>query len=206
MKPRHIFFDVGNVLVRFNRSETLARVAEAVGKPLAALEKQLQGKEVLAKLEKGLLDWPSACAILEARLGRRVDPSLAGEAYCSGFSLIHGMIPLLAGIERFGCRIGILSNTSAIHWEHLTARRFGLVPGSMNPVVLSYQEGHLKPEPEIFDIAARRAGVQPSGIFFTDDIPENVEAARRAGWDAEVFRSPQELARDLECRGLDIGI
>jgi FMN phosphatase YigB (HAD superfamily) len=206
MAPQHIFFDVGNVLVRFDRAEALSRVAEALGVQPDRLREAVDEGDLLAELEAGRLDWDAVCSALAGRLDRTVEPGAIGEAYCSGFTLAHGMIPVLAGLERAGCPAGILSNTSAIHWAHLVGRGFGLLPGRLQPLVLSHLEGHLKPEPEIFEIAARRAGVPPERIFFTDDIPAHVEAARRAGWDAEPFSSPIELARCLERRGLDLGL
>lgn len=206
MPPQHIFFDVGNVLVRFDRSEALSRVADSLGTPADRLRDAVAEGSLLTELETGRLDWEGVCSALAKRLGCAVSPGPTGAAYCSGFTLAHGMIPVLVGIERAGCPAGILSNTSAIHWAHLAGRGFGLLPGRLHPLVLSHLEGHLKPEPEIFEIAARRAGVPPERIFFTDDIPAHVEAARLAGWDAEPFTSPIELARCLERRGLDLGL
>jgi len=206
MKPQFIFLDVGNVLVRFSRSEALARVAEALGAAPDRVEAAVAEGGLLTELEAGRLDWSGVCSALARRLERPVPQEEIGRAYCSGFTLVHGMIPVLVGLERAGCPAGILSNTSAIHWSHLVGRRFGLLPGRLSPLVLSHLEGHLKPEPEIFETAARRAGVPPDRIFFTDDIPAHVEAARQAGWDAEPFSSPIELACCLERRGLRLGL
>ena len=206
MKPLHVFLDVGNVLVHYDRSTALARVADGLGVTPARLEDEVTAARLLEELEAGRLDWPGVCSRLADRLGRSVDSETAGQAYCTGFTFNHGMIPVLVGIERAGCPVGVLSNSSAIHWEHLAERGFKLLPGTLRPVVLSHVEGHLKPEPAIFDIATRRAGVSPDRIFFTDDIPSHVDAARKAGWDAEVFVSPIELARSLERRGFDLGL
>jgi FMN phosphatase YigB (HAD superfamily) len=48
--------------------------------------------------------------------------------------------------------------------------------------------------------------VRPERIFFCDDIPAHVDAARAAGWDAEVFTSAVGLADDLDRRGINLGM
>ena len=42
---------------------------------------------------------------------------------------------------------------------------------------------------EIYDVAAKRLGVEPSKICFFDDVEENCEGARAAGWNALRFVS-----------------
>ena len=43
-------------------------------------------------------------------------------------------------------------------------------------------------------------------IFFCDDIPAHVEAARAAGWDAEVFTGARQLVEQLAGRGVRMGL
>jgi len=72
--------------------------------------------------------------------------------------------------------------------------------------VLSHEAGAVKPEPAIYELAAARAGVEPGRIFFCDDLPGHVAAARAAGWDAEVFASAAMLSGQLARRGLALGL
>jgi len=48
--------------------------------------------------------------------------------------------------------------------------------------------------------------VRPDQIFFCDDIPAHVDAARAAGWDAEIFVSAVGLADALDRRGINLGL
>ena len=73
-------------------------------------------------------------------------------------------------------------------------------------IILSHEVGTAKPEPDIYRVAAERAGVAPERIFFCDDIPAHVEAAHLAGWQAEVFTSAAALVDALDRRGLKLGI
>ena len=55
--------------------------------------------------------------------------------------------------------------------------------------------GQIKPEPEIFEIAARRFEAEPAQLLFIDDVLDNVRAARQAGWQATAFRRMRPTAR-----------
>ena len=68
--------------------------------------------------------------------------------------------------------------------------------------VFSARVNAIKPEREIFEIAAGRFGVSPAELLFFDDHAPNVDAARAAGWQAEVFTTAAKAARQLRERGL----
>jgi HAD superfamily hydrolase (TIGR01509 family) len=81
-----------------------------------------------------------------------------------------------------------------------------VLPGNFVETVLSHEVAAIKPAPEIYARAAGLVGVPPERIFFCDDIPAHVDAARAAGWDAEVFTSAVGLADDLDRRGINLGM
>jgi 2-haloacid dehalogenase len=68
---------------------------------------------------------------------------------------------------------------------------------SFDGIVVSGDEGVLKPEREIFELFFARYGVAPASAVFIDDSKHNVEGARAAGMHALHFTSPEALARDL---------
>jgi HAD superfamily hydrolase (TIGR01509 family) len=80
--------------------------------------------------------------------------------------------------------------------------RFATIPDLFETIALSYQIGAVKPEPRIFAAAAELAGVPPSEIFFVDDIPGHVAAARIAGFDAVQYTTTPALVIDLRQRGV----
>ena len=72
-----------------------------------------------------------------------------------------------------------LSNMSREVWASLQ-KRFDI--GSLfHSTVLSYELGVLKPDPSIFRIALRQAGVPPRECVFVDDTLANVRAAKSLG-------------------------
>jgi 2-haloacid dehalogenase len=71
-------------------------------------------------------------------------------------------------------------------------------------IVVSGDEGLLKPEREIFELFFARYGVAPESAVFIDDSLHNVEGARAAGMQALHFTTPEALARDLRGLGLSV--
>jgi len=102
--------------------------------------------------------------------------------------------------------IGILSNTCDVHWRHILSLGWGVLPGGFREIVLSHEVPAAKPDPAIFAHAEARAGVSASRIFFCDDLPEHIAAARAAGWDAELFTTAAVLLEQLHGRGLTLGL
>ena len=99
-----------------------------------------------------------------------------------------------------GCRLGILSNTTASHWRYCTSR-YGVL-SLFHVYAMSFNLQAMKPEPKIYAGAARLAGAEPGQIFFTDDRPEHVAGARAAGWDAVLFESAVQINEELRQRGV----
>lgn len=99
-------------------------------------------------------------------------------------------------------RLMLLSNTNEIHFDFVI-QRYPILR-IIEERLLSYRAGCMKPEARIFDLAIQKAGVAPESIFFTDDRPENVEAAQRAGIQALQFHSENQIKRDMLSLGMAI--
>ena len=59
-----------------------------------------------------------------------------------------------------------------------------------------------KPDPAIYAHVEKEAGVDPSVLYFIDDTPANIEAAKTRGWQTHLFRGPSGLLADVIHRGL----
>lgn len=78
-------------------------------------------------------------------------------------------------------KIGLLSNIG----DHMMDRLFnGTVQAEFDTVVLSFNEGMIKPDPNIFLLTAERLGVLPEECIMIDDREANCDGARRAGMQA----------------------
>ena len=205
MPPAFVYFDLGNVIANFDRERAFRGMAELCGADVSRVRAVVM-EGLQADLERGTIEWPAFHAEFSRRTGTRSDPGALAAAAAEMFELNVGILPVVAALQRRRIPIGILSNTCDLHWRHLLGRGWGTLPGGFHPVILSYEIGVSKPEPAIFEWAAERAGTPPERIFFCDDLPEHVAAARAAGWDAELFTSAPRLADQLARRGMRLGL
>lgn len=93
-------------------------------------------------------------------------------------------------------KVAMLSNISSR--ERLDVR---FEPGQLDElfdtVVASGEEGYIKPESEIYEIALRRLGVLPEECVMIDDIKEFCEGAEAVGIHAIQFLNTQQCITDL---------
>ena len=73
-----------------------------------------------------------------------------------------------------------------------------------SPVLLSYEIGVKKPNPEAFKILLEKLQKPASSVIFIDDKIENVEAARNFGIDSIHFTNPGQLKKELTDKGLSL--
>lgn len=69
-------------------------------------------------------------------------------------------------------------------------------------IVVSGVEKIAKPEPRIYEIVEARTGRMGDALFFTDDNPANIVAARARGWNAHLFTDSANLEAALVEAGL----
>jgi putative hydrolase of the HAD superfamily len=201
MSPKFLYFDMGNVLLRFDHQRACRQIAELIGIDAARVRQTLFGGDLHERFERGEIDEQGFYDTVCRELDCRPNLELFFKAFSDIFDVNSPILPLIVHLESAGYRLGILSNTNPPDWSHC-CRHFGIIPEAFETAVMSFEVGASKPERKIFEWATERAGVGPEEIFFTDDHPLNVEGARSAGWDAVPYRSVVLLARQLRERGI----
>lgn len=200
MTPKFIYFDLGNVLLTFDRMIGFRRVAKLAGVEPEAVRAAILDTGLLWKYEEGKLDAAGFHAAVQSDLGAKIPRDEFIAANNDIFELNWPVLPIVGGLAAAGVRLGILSSICDAHWEYCAARYAIL---RLFPIrVLSYQVGAMKPAPAIYEAAAAAAEAAPSEIFFMDDLAPNVTGAQTLGWDAVQFTSARQLAVDLEVRGV----
>lgn len=93
-------------------------------------------------------------------------------------------------------KLAMLSN---INGRDRVAMRFlpGQLDALFDTVIASGDEGCVKPEPEIYEIAATRLGVLPGECVMIDDIREYCDGAEAVGMRSIQFISTQQCIADL---------
>lgn len=69
-------------------------------------------------------------------------------------------------------------------------------------IIVSGVEKVAKPDPRIYEITETRSGRSGDALFFTDDNPDNIAAAKARGWDAHLFTDAATLESALTGAGL----
>jgi len=67
-------------------------------------------------------------------------------------------------------------------------------------IVISGEQGLLKPDTRIYHLTAQRLGVLPAECLFVDDSTENIHGARQAGMQALYFAQPDAAIAQLKRR------
>jgi len=112
---------------------------------------------------------------------------------------IEGTIHLLEQLAEEGMRVYGLTNFSAEKWPSFC--RTHAFTDLFDGVVVSGEEGLVKPDPRIFQIAVRRFELDPERTFYTDDRQENVNAAVDLGMIGHRFTTPELLEAGLRAEG-----
>ncbi len=95
-------------------------------------------------------------------------------------------------------RLVLLSNTNRMHFDGILAN-YPLLR-HFHQFVLSYEVGAMKPSPLIYEKAIEAARCAASECFFTDDIEEYIEGAKKMGIDAVQFQSAAQIREELRRR------
>lgn len=200
---RFVYFDLGNVLVRFDPQRGCRNLADWAQTTPAAVDAAIWNSGLEEDFECGRIA-PAAFAqrvaqalqVPSQQLDAAGQPLL--DLISDMFTPLPEMLPIIARLRDAGIGLGILSNTCHAHWDWIARQRWPVCSGWPTVNVLSYEVGQMKPAAEIYAVAERLAGVPAEQIFFTDDRPENVAGAIAAGWQAELFRGPEDLSVPLQ--------
>jgi putative hydrolase of the HAD superfamily len=198
-----IYFDLGNVVAFFDRQKACRQMAAVAGLEPARVEAVVFQSPLNDRYERGEISSREFYEAFCAATGTKPNYEALLVAKSDIFQINYSILPIIAALEDAGIRLGILSNTSPCHWDFLCSRGYGILPHAFAVRALSYEIGALKPEPKIYRAAAELAGVPAREIFFCDDMPGHVAAAREAGFDAVQYTSTPELIAELRRRGLE---
>jgi putative hydrolase of the HAD superfamily len=167
-----VIFDLGKVLIPFDFSRGYRAMEKLCNYPAAEIPRRIASTDVVHRFEM----W--SCIFLP-----------------------HTLVPesVLEGLRR-RYRLLVLSNTNAIHFAMV--RQSYPMLRHFDDFVLSYEVKAMKPAPAIYREAIARAQCRAEECFYTDDIAEYVEGARKEGIDAVQFVSGEQLERDLAARDI----
>lgn len=202
---KNILFDMGNVLIRFDRKLFLDRL------DVTEEDKEILRKEVFAAVEWAQLDrgskteaeaWESMCKRLPQRLHAAAETLTF--RWNEPLVPIDGMYELVEELKNAGYGIYLLSNASVRqpeYWQDVPVSRF------FDGTLISAYVHVVKPQPEIYQACLEKFGLQAEESFFIDDVAANVEGALNCGLSGAVFFGDvSRLRKELYAAGVDVKV
>lgn len=191
---RNILFDMGDVLIHFDRDAFLDRYG------LTGADRTLLLREVYLSVEWSMLDRGSLLEeemvrIVCGRVPERLHKTVRGLIMDWEKPLlpVEGMEELVRELQEKGYRMLLLSNAGSRH--HAYWPTFP-VSACFEDVLISADVHLVKPQPEIYREAVRKFGIVPEESVFIDDNTLNIEGACREGFNGIVFHQDAEELRD----------
>jgi putative hydrolase of the HAD superfamily len=200
MPIRAVYLDIGGVLIRVEdhnkRHEWEARLGLQRGQVTRAV---FDSEEAARAMRGEILEsemWQSVghrLGLSDVQVEEFQKDFFAGECFDADLAQFVASL-------RPRYKTGIISNA----WSDarpILNRKFNL-DGYVDAAIYSAEVRLAKPDARIYQLALDRLSVRPGEAAFVDDMPENVEAARKLGMCGVQFQSTAQTIADVKrCLG-----
>ena len=200
MSGRVVVFDLGNVLIPWDRRQAIARFVDDPDE-VERIAEEVFDREANLHLDRG-----AAIAVVRHHVASRhpghgwvVDGYLEHFLHSLG-EVDPGTESILDDLAAAGVRRYALSNWSAVCFDGIEEHY--PVLGRFDGVLISGEVGTCKPDAAIYRHCEERFGFAAGEAVFLDDNADNVAGAVAAGWDAFVFTDAEVARAELVARGL----
>jgi HAD superfamily hydrolase (TIGR01509 family) len=195
---RVVLWDLGGVVVDVEVDRGRRKWVELGGRE-DAFEDAFFRSGVKDRLDDGRMSLEDGLSEVVRHAGGSITPDIARRSFEAILSVRPHMTHLIQRVAA-RARCVVISNTDPIHgpWIERNAGIYDVIESW----VYSYEERAMKPEPELFNAALRRAGVEAPQAILVDDRADNVATARGLGLDTIHFTAFRDVVTALEQRGL----
>lgn len=146
---------------------------------------------------------------LEQQIGRAVDRDELRErarqehhGISSQLPAVEGVAAQIADAQRLGLGLGVASS-STVAWVHGHLNRLGLVE-HFGTLVTREDVAEVKPDPEIYALAASRLGVEPHEAVALEDSPNGIASAKAAGLFCVAIPNPLTSGMKLDAADMQV--
>ena len=199
-KIEGVVFDFGGVMTTSTMPERVRACVKEFGIDWSHLERGFSRYRHL--LDGGFVDidtmydliWADADIKLEEDVHQRI----LAEDFASFLENYRNEDTLkwMKELKSAGYKIGILTNmppSLAARFREVYADFVALA----DAMVISGEERMFKPQQRIYKLLQERIGLPAENLCFVDDVDENCEGARRAGWHCVQFSTARQAAQDF---------
>ncbi len=191
-----IIFDFGNVLLEWNPRNVYQRYFPDDPEGMERFFKEVNFADWNLQQDKGR-PFAEGVAILSQQFPHH---SHLIQAYHDHWvesvsGSIAGTVRILKQLKQAGYSLYGLSNWSAETFPY--ARKKYDFFDLLDDIVISGEVGHIKPDPEIFQIMLEKVGRPAQECLFIDDSLTNIKQAQKMGFATIHFQSPEQLETKL---------
>ena len=197
----NVVFDIGNVLIHWDPRALYARIFDSEAEVDWFLThvctadwnlEQDRGRSFEAAVAEAVARHPDHAEAIAA-YNHRWQETILGP--------IDGTVRILEELKARGTPLYAITNFNQ-HKFRETLERFPFLRPSFRDIVVSGEEGVVKPDPAIYRLLLDRNGLEASSSLFIDDSPKNVTGAEAVGMKAHHFTTPEALRAELAGLGL----
>ena len=191
MQIENIIFDLGNVLIDVDFEvfyQKLGYVPEATD--------LVKAKHFITKFEAGQIAVDDFIEELNNHWNLQLSVDEFKLIWTNLFSANQQMIDLAEDLSQ-KYPVYILSNTDEIHFPYIW-NNFPELHFFRDRLLLSYKLGTVKPNSQIYQIACQKYDLTPESTIFIDDKAENIEAARKIGFNGIVYLNYKQTRQELD--------
>ena len=197
---RCVISDLGKVIIFFDNNIFFEKIADYSPHSKEEIrELALAHFELVEFFDKGEITPQDFHARAIHKLEAHIDYDTFFSIYNDVFSLNPPVLQIMKRLKR-KYRLVLLSNTDTM--------RFGFVKKKFPEIlifdeyVLSFEVGFMKPHPQIYKEALKKAGFPAKECVFIDDREENIKAAAKLGINGIQMGPQTDLAAILKETGL----
>jgi 2-haloacid dehalogenase len=199
MTIRAVVFDIGNVLLEWNPERFYDRVLGPDRRRAFFAESGVE--EMNLRVDRGHPFAETVFAHADAVPAWRDEIRMWHDNWIEMASpAIDQSVRLMGALQARGVPVYSLTNfgvesyeVAAGHYPFLKAFDRDFISGHMRVI---------KPDARIYEMLEETTGLAGDALIFTDDRPENIEAAAARGWRTHLFGGPQGWADRLVEEGL----
>ncbi|USD59617.1 HAD family phosphatase [Vibrio sp. SCSIO 43140] len=198
---KNVVFDVGNVIVRWSPIEIVNLTFGTQGDESKELATRIFQSETWLDINKGLLTEQQAKAQYQATLGLSAAECDRLFYYVKETQiLLFGTLDLINALKQAGYRIFALTDNVNEIVAHLK-QRYDFWP-LFEHATISSELGFLKPSNDIYQSLLTHNDLIAEETVFLDDMPYNVEGAKKSGMHAIQFADAEQASGALRELGL----
>lgn len=203
-KIKHIFFDLGNVLLDLDYPRVRRQFQELLGEDWDFEKGVMEANELFAAFQSGRMGEEAFFKELQQRAPRKV----ATEDLITAWNSMLDQLPwqrfvMLRRLKNT-YQLFLVSNTNPTHLRHFNRllreeTSLGLkdFESLFAKTYYSFKMGMGKPAPEVYKYIIEDSGVTPGQSLFVDDLEANVRAAEEAGMKGYLHNPETEIAEVL---------